>query len=568
MKSQITQLTDRYGSASLRAELPPAPHGEIANLARRACTILHQRDRWKYVGKALLMALVAFAFLFAGVISRNDSLVLCAFLGFVAAIVLAFRLSPARLDGQAAQTEGDMERVISSFDIECQIVARSFSAAARDSIKQEGQNLIQTGFSLVELAKWREETRNLFHQMESKNATGLSACQEVVKTAREELRRKRHCLTNAGRGLRAQFIPGRARRAARDAVNAGAQLAEARIEEGIVKAQVHATHAIAEHLASGDSIKVTVSNTQELQRTPVWLGTPLPSAEALEAEASQLVENNIKSLRAKIIESGDKEALTAEIENLFNDSLLGPRSVEEYVASLNGDGGEWAERILREATPFSPVSPFAGKPRFRKLLVMTAGSTNSAVFRNLREALSDQALQIVAREHPDTDVLCVEDEWCLCAGEFPEIVELIKEFRALPAAQQSLLCTACEPADLRSFFPELPQDHTRPTRLLASARVFNVIRRSGSENYALDEVIIGKGYRAALETITLDHALTANIAARVEAVVSRDGVSAALAKLSSAMNDAASFVPKEFVKLFKAGVNEAVIELNRCVAKN
>ena len=128
-----------------------------------------------------------------------------------------------------------------------------------------------------------------------------------------------------------------------------------------------------------------------------------------------------------MIESADKETLSAEIKNLFNGSLLRPSSVEEYVATLNGEGGEWAERILREATPFAPVSTIAGKPRFRKLLVMTKGAANSDVFRSLREALSDQALQIVAREHPETDLLCMEDEWCLCASEFPEVVELIKD---------------------------------------------------------------------------------------------------------------------------------------------
>lgn len=96
----------------------------------------------------------------------------------------------------------------------------------------------------------------------------------------------------------------------------------------------------------------------------------------------------------------------------------------------------------------------------------------------------------MAREHPETDVLCLEDEWGLCASEFPEVSELIKEFRAIPPEEQALLCTACDASDLRNFFPELPADHARPTRLLATARVFDAIQRSGSEDYIFDEVII------------------------------------------------------------------------------
>ena len=95
------------------------------------------------------------------------------------------------------------------------------------------------------------------------------------------------------------------------------------------------------------------------------------------------------------------------------------------------------------------------------------------------------------------------------------------------------------------------------------ARVFNVMQRSGSEDYIVEEVIIAKGYRAALEALTLDQVLAANVAAQVEAVVSGEGISAALGKLNSAKSEASSFVPKEFVKLFKSGVDEAIAELNR-----
>ena len=561
-----TKLIDRYGSASLRAELPLAPHVEIANLARRSCSILHLRDRWKFVGKALLLALVAFALLFAGVLTHNDILVVCAFLAFAAAFALAFRLSPTRLEAQVGQTEGDIEKAVSAFDAECQNAARSFAATAVMAAKDEAQGLVRDGASFAALGEWREATRDGFHNLESDSAATLSACQEAVNNCRTDLQRQRKCLAGAGRGLKAQFIPGAARRAARDAIGAAVRLGEARIEEAMTKAQVHAYHSIAEcvrNISCGDSVEMTTATGPALESPPVWLGTSLPPTEELEAEAERLVADNITAIRAKLIESEDKDALTTEVKQLLTNSSPGPHSVEEYVAGLNGDGAEWAERVLREATPFAPVSPIAGKPRFRKLLAMTSHGSDSAVFRNIREALSDQALHIVARDHPQSDVLCLEDEWGLCAGEFPEVAELIKEFRSLPPEEQALLCTACDASELRNFFPELPEDHTRPTRLLASARVFDVIQRSGSEDYVFDERIIAKGYRGALEALTHDQALAAGVATRVESVVSGDGVSAALTKLVAAKSGPSAFVPKEYVKLFKAGVEEAAMELNR-----
>ena len=66
-----------------------------------------------------------------------------------------------------------------------------------------------------------------------------------------------------------------------------------------------------------------------------------------------------------------------------------------------------------------------------------------------------------------------------------------------------------------------------------------------------------------MEALTLDPSVAANVAAKVEAVVSGDGVSAALAKLIAAKISASSFVPKEFVKMFKAGVDEAIDDINR-----
>src|SRR5689334_2721962 len=111
-----TQLIERYGAASLQAELPSAPHGEIANLARRACSILHLRDRWKYIGWAMVVALIAFATLFAGVVTHNDAIFLCSFIGFIVAFALAFRLRPAGLDVQIGQVQAELEKLTSAFD--------------------------------------------------------------------------------------------------------------------------------------------------------------------------------------------------------------------------------------------------------------------------------------------------------------------------------------------------------------------------------------------------------------------------------------------------------------------
>ena len=294
-----TQLIDRYGAASLQAELPQAPHGDIASLARRACSILHLRDRWKFVGWATLLALVAFALLFASVITHNDVLVLCSFVGFIGAFALVFRLRPAGLDGQVTQTESEMEKLTSAFDLDCQDAATRFAASALVALKHEAQNLVRAGYSLADLSKWKEETRDLYQSIESENANELTAHQDAVKNCREELQRKRKLLSSVVHGLKAKFIAGPARRVAREAVNAAAGMAEARIGEAVAKAQVRACHGIAEELSRNDSTDITVCTPPAPPRTPVWLGTPLPPAEVLKAEASELVESNINVLRSK-----------------------------------------------------------------------------------------------------------------------------------------------------------------------------------------------------------------------------------------------------------------------------
>jgi hypothetical protein len=567
---KTNEIIERFSAASLSAGLPPAPYAAISNITRCACMRL--RDRWFYVSSAACVLLFASGFLVAGVMINHSVLVLTGFGGFVLAIGLLFRLSPGKLIEQTMRAEAESERTVAAFAGSCQNVAENFGDSALEAFKKEAQSAMRDGDTLSEMAEFKEAARVAFLGLQSGGMAALTTNQVQCKAAQEQLQLKRGQLAAASQGWKPLFVAGPARRAAREVLNAVSKCSEARVAETTAKAEVRAYQVILDGLDTLPLI-VTVDAPTALcisPTTPVWVGTTVPPFETLRATAVELVESKVKSIREKVIaNSGQQTAeqtVKEEIESLFANGIPGAQSVEEHVESLNGDANEWAERVLREAQPFSPITPHVGRIRHRKCWCIAANAAGSASFRNLRESLSDQTAKLFPLEGPSAQMLFFDEERGVTPGEFDEFKPLFDAFRSLSAQEQRLLITACEPDDLIHFYPEFSRDENRPARLLACSLVFDVISRNGAELYLFEGVSIGKGFGTTLEALKVDQRLAAAISTKLESTTSNLGSATTAAKLKTARDQATSRVPKAYVKAFQAGIDDALGELNRRTA--
>jgi hypothetical protein len=428
---------------------------------------------------------------------------------------------------------------------------------------------MRDGATLAEMTDWKEGAKDAFLSIRSECATAMTAIQARGNAAQEDLQRKRGQLNAACQGWKAMFIPGPARRAAREVLNAISKCCDFRLAEATSKAELQAYQAILEGLDMLPTVQAIEAQASLCQfpEMPIWIGTAVPSPEILRSAAIERVDANIKLIREKIIaasgQQSPEQVVQQEIDQIFRGSLPGAKSVEEHVLSLNGGGKEWAERVRREALPFSPLTPHVGRIRHCKSWCMTANGADSAVFRNLKGSLSDQATKLFALEGSSSQMLFFDEERGVTPGEFDELPGLFDAFRSLPPREQRLLCTACDPDDLINFYPERGRDENRPLRLLACALVFGLISRNGAELYMFCGEVIGKGFGSTLEAIKVDQRLAVNIASKLETTMSSEGSAAAAAKLKSAREQASSFAPKGFLKAFQAGIDDALGELNR-----
>lgn len=566
-----TQIIDRFGTAPFRAEIAIAPHNSVSQLARRARESLRLRDRFRYAPRAIVVAVVAIACLFAGLLSHSDLLVLIGCLGLPVTLYFVLRFSPEQIERQVAQTEADCERVVPQYDSQCQVATEKFATTAHIAIQRENKLAVQSGSSLAEIAAFKGEIKTAFLAMEAQSAEELAARLSQVKACRDGLQRKRSHLSTVCRNPKAKLFPGPARRAGTDVLAALAMLSAARIDESVVKAEVLAFKRIGEltdQLPQASPLGGQVG-TALLAELPVWLGTQLPSRQILEVEAKKLVDANIKTIRSKLVEMGDGEApgkiVQQEIDRLFQGRLPGPNSIEDCIGQLNGDGRNWADRLMKEGSPLARLNPFPDKTRHKKVFLLTAAASESAAYRNLHEALPEQSTALVARDHPPTELLCLVVEECTTYAEYPEIVNLPSEVRALSAEEFVALATVCAPQCLREFFPERTEQDCSPAPLLAGALTFGVIIRSGAQNYSYDGQILAKGFRATMDALK-DSRLAAPIADRVMRQVSAEGLTSAVAKLNEAKKRTTSFVPKEFASEFCRAIDDADAHLSRRAA--
>src|ERR1039458_399016 len=138
------------------------------------------------------------------------------------------------------------------------------------------------------------------------------------------------------------FIPGPARRAAREVLNSISNCSAARLAEVTAKAEVQVYQAILQSLDTLPMIPTVESPASSLPAPagPVWIGTPIPPTETLQRAARELVEANVKTIREKVVVNSEQqspgETVTQEIEDLLETNLSGTQSVEQHVLSLNG----------------------------------------------------------------------------------------------------------------------------------------------------------------------------------------------------------------------------------------
>jgi hypothetical protein len=293
----------------------------------------------------------------------------------------------------------------------------------------------------------------------------------------------------------------------------------------------------------------------------------------LEAEGIALAEANIKSIRARLVQNGSttaaNEIIHAEVDRIFANAVPATVSVEDCVSQLNGDARKWARGVLNEAKPLASLETFPDKIHHKKVFLMASGAAESSAYRNVQAAVPEQWTDVVAQNHPSSELVCIVAEECTSYAEYPEIVNLFSEIRGLPEDEFNALATICDPKVLREFYPERTENDCSPGRLLAGALVFEVIRRSGSQNYVYDGDIIGKGCQAALEALR-DSTLATEMEQELIRRVSSEGLVSATTKLNEAKQRATVFVPKEFAgrDQFCEWIDESVTHFNRRLAKS
>jgi len=71
----------------------------------------------------------------------------------------------------------------------------------------------------------------------------------------------------------------------------------------------------------------------------------------------------------------------------FLHRLPWPTTVEDYVASLNGETKFFADRLCKNGDEFTPSTPIPGRDRHRKLFCLTANGPNSVTCKALKERI-------------------------------------------------------------------------------------------------------------------------------------------------------------------------------------
>ena len=565
----INIITDRFNSTSLRAELPVPPHNVMSQAARRTTARLRFQDRGRFKLRAFLIAIVSLACVGAGILANNTVILLIGCLGLPIAIYYFLLLTPSQLESLANQADSECERALSQFAAECTEAAMRFTAAASSALERECQSGVSSGASLASVAEFKVQAKSAFMGCENAAAQQLAGCQSNINTLRQNVQNKRNAYAAVCRQTKAKFIAGPARRAARDLIDAIINLAERRLGETMLKAESQSFRKLVEETSDVPQADAACPVPREtpIFQLPPWLGTPLPGREVLEEEARKLVDANIKTIRAKLVQTGNAaqldEILNHEVDRLFA-SASGPASVEECVVRLNGSGRAWARSVLSEAAPLAAQETFPDKRHHKKVFLLTAGATESSAFENVRATVPEQWTEVVAQDHPASEMVCITVEEATSFAEYPEIVGLMNELRALPDEEFDALTTVCDPQVLREFFPERTEADCSPAPLLASALVFEIIRRSGAQNYSYDGEIVGKGCQGTLAALK-DATLAARIQNEVMRQVSAEGLVSATTKLAEAKKSATKYVPKDFAgrTQFCQWIDDAITHLNR-----
>jgi hypothetical protein len=576
MKINLTSI--KTSVDAIRAVFPPTPSAALRQPVNRAIQLLPRLARWRHLPWAMLLGLLGLAFAVAVVLTRSDLLAIGAGIGLVGAVALALRLTPAQLEVQIVQTERDTDKIVRDYAARCHQETAAFVAQQRTVIGAVTTTAVKDGTSLGSIQDDLRDIEESLRANEASLATLLEQQRMVIKQRRDEYQMQRSRFTATTKRWLAYFLPGLARGAARNALEALAKLNEVMIEEAQSQAALKAMRDFAEIVTTlgrnhGDAMPFVIDEDSqaagvESNSTPYWLGIPLPPPEVVQAAAINKVEQYLPQIREAVLKAtaagkSAEESIRESVGRIFSKDQPWPATVQKFVAGLNGEMKFFADRLCKEASEWPPSVPIPGRDRHRKLFVLSADGANSGICRALKERAPD-AVGIIGLEHVEQEFLMLSQEVNCVLGEIPEAKACVDAFRALPREQQSLLITACgNDDDLVNYYPELAEDNGRPARLLACGLSLGIVTRSGSQEYRFGGRTFAKGFHPAVETLRLDQRLAARIDAKFEETASRDGFGAVVAKLTAAREQPATFVPKDVVDEFQIALDDAIAEANR-----
>jgi len=564
----------RADADSLRAALPQAPTSNIGQAIHRSVQMLRYRDRFRYLPAAGILILLGVVGLLAGMLARSTVLTAAGCASLVGGFVMAVRLDPSQLEAQVALSDRDTQRLKTEHGIHCQQAAEEYATGVIRSLEADARVAVKSGASLSDINGQLQELEKGWRDTESILTSELAEKRTTLQLRRDEFNKARVALSSAARNWRGQFVPGRSRQAARTTLAALQRLTDAECEETMTLTCVKACRRLAEAVVNlgrnhGTGSVVAVeedTGRNKYNDVPWYLGTPLPPVEMLEGMAIKHVGIRMPGIRESVLGAltgGEKtEAAVAQaVDQVISAVKLWPTTIQEYLAHLNGDSDSFVDRVFKEAAELCPSRPIPGRKRHRKLFAFTGGSSTSPAVKALKERAPD-SVGVFGNEYLPSELLVVAEERNVVLAELPEAMSCIEAFRALPRERQELLVTAVEhDEDVINYHPDMPHDNGHPGRLLASARTLGVVSRSGNEEYGFGGRTFAKGYRGAEGALRIDQRLAAQVEAKVEEVVTREGFASVITRLDQARQNPGTVAPKDVSGDFVTAVAEAIAEL-------
>jgi hypothetical protein len=466
--------------------------------------------------------------------------------------------------------EAEAEALRRSYAVQCQRAAAEFVGKQTLRLEAAAASSVSGGSSLGSLSG---EFAGLARELRDRAAginVKLDALGVEASRREAEYRRLRERQSAFSRLSRARLLIGALRRAARESLTAlgdwHQRLSEKIELSALAQAHVDLADAVT-RLAQGHTVTPILNGTSQ-ERIASWRGQPLPTAEEVRIVALQRARSLLPRLRSSVLASLGRnqpadEAVQDAARDLFAVDKPWPATIAQYLAGLNGQLRPFVDRLVKDATEWLLSDRTPGVKRHRKVFLVTADGSDSAIYQSMKERLPDTA-GVVAIEHAEDELLVISEERLLTLGEVQEARACLQAFRDAPHDRRSAIVTAVEDADeIINYYPDRPSIPQKARQLLATGVALGIIRRSGSHDYQALGSGLAKGYQAAEEALRLDQRLAGEIGAAVVAATTDQGTASIVARLTAAKNSPASLVPKGAVPGFRRGLAEAIAEFDR-----